>query len=309
VFGKVYERSLHFEAKAIKRSYMLGTLHSGWYDDLISLVESAQRRLVIAAPFITNEGAQLVSRAVGPSLRASGRIEILTDLSPVHVAQGSLVPAAVLSLYQSAVGSFLWHIPRLHAKVYIADDTRAIVTSANLTAGAFYRNLEYGLQVDDQAVVASIQSHFDDFRAAGTPVALDDLLAYAQIATQVCAATERQSQNVDPRLKQALQTLLGDADEHLIRLRLRGGAVHGVFAKTIHYLLLKYGPLPTTRLHALIKALHPDLCDDSVDRVIDGEHYGKKWKHAVRTAQQQLKRNGVVEFRQPLWRIISRGRP
>ncbi len=92
----------------------------------------------------------------------------------------------------------------------------------------------------------------------------------------------------------------------MIRLRLAGGAVHTVFAKTIHYLLTKYGAMPTTQLHTLIQELHPDLCDDTIDRVIDGKHYGKKWKHAVRTAQQQLKSAEVIEYASPVWRLSSK---
>jgi hypothetical protein len=61
--------------------------------------------------------------------------------------------------------------------------------------------------------------------------------------------------------------------------------------------------MTTEDIHPLIKAIHPDLCDDSVDRVIDGKRFGKKWKHAVRTAQQQLKKRGVVRYDDGLWRF------
>jgi hypothetical protein len=45
------------------------------------------------------------------------------------------------------------------------------------------------------------------------------------------------------------------------------------------------------------------LCDDEVDRVIDGRHFGKKWKHAVRTAQQHLRRKGLIALEGELWRL------
>jgi hypothetical protein len=32
--------------------------------------------------------------------------------------------------------------------------------------------------------------------------------------------------------------------------------------------------MPTVELHKFIQELHPDLCDDSVDRVFDGENFG-----------------------------------
>lgn len=284
---------------------MASTLHRGWHNELASLVEAAESRLVIVAPFISQDGAAFLTQRIKPLLRSTGRIEILTDLSPAHVSDGSLQPQAVINLFKSTTQAILWHVPRLHAKVYIADDRRAIVTSGNLTAAAFYRNAEYGAKFDDRESVTTIQSHFDDFRAAGTTVALDDLLKYAGVAEQVRSTTVRQQNAVDPRLKQALQSALSEAEDQLIRLRLAGGAVHTVFAKTIQYLLAKYGPMQTPQLHHYIQLLHPDLCDDAVDRVINGEHFGKKWKHAVRTAQQQLKRVGIAEYVEPVWRLTS----
>jgi len=47
--------------------------------------------------------------------------------------------------------------------------------------------------------------------------------------------------------------------------------------------------MSTQELHPRISAIHPDLCDDSIDRIINGKHFGKKWKHAVRSAQQYLR--------------------
>lgn len=80
--------------------------------------------------------------------------------------------------------------------------------------------------------------------------------------------------------------------------------MHTVFAKTIEYLLRRHGALSTVQMHPLIQRLHPDLCDDSVDRVIDGKHYGKKWKHAVRTAQQQLKKTETISLSDGLWTLL-----
>lgn len=89
-----------------------------------------------------------------------------------------------------------------------------------------------------------------------------------------------------------------------MRLRLAGGAVHTVFARTIEYLLRRHGPMSTKQIHPLIASIPPDLCDDSVDRVIDGKRFGKKWKHAVRTAQQQLKKKGLIEYVDGAWRLV-----
>ena len=51
--------------------------------------------------------------------------------------------------------------------------------------------------------------------------------------------------------------------------------------------------MTTADLHGHICQIHPDLCDDE-NRIIEGENFGRKWKHAVRTAQQHLKRRSEI---------------
>jgi hypothetical protein len=89
-----------------------------------------------------------------------------------------------------------------------------------------------------------------------------------------------------------------------MKARLAEGSLHAVFEKTIAYLLQKNGPLPTTTINNLIQEIHPDLCNDSVDRIINGVRFGKKWKHAVRTAQQHLKKKRLAELINGKWRLI-----
>jgi hypothetical protein len=95
------------------------------------------------------------------------------------------------------------------------------------------------------------------------------------------------------------------AEDELVRYRLQGGSVTSVFERTTSYLLRRNGPLSTRELHPLIQQIHPDLCDDTVDRVIDGVHFGKRWKHWVRTAQHHLKSRGEIELHEGKWRLRS----
>ena len=47
---------------------------------------------------------------------------------------------------------------------------------------------------------------------------------------------------------------------------------------------------------------------DGVDRVIYGVHFGKKWKHHVRNAQQQLARQGrIVRQDDGRWTLTGSG--
>jgi len=92
------------------------------------------------------------------------------------------------------------------------------------------------------------------------------------------------------------------ADHEILRVRAAGRAPHSIFADAIQH-FLRRRPASTEELHQWVQAVHPDLCDDTVDRVIDGKHFGKKWKHAVRTAQQYLKRQGLVALRGRQWHL------
>ena len=61
--------------------------------------------------------------------------------------------------------------------------------------------------------------------------------------------------------------------------------------------------MPTVEINRAIKRIHPDLCDDTIDRVIDGQHFGKKWKHGVRTAQVFLRRRGDIQREGGKWQL------
>ena len=247
---------------------------------------------------------EFVLDRLSAEMRARGRISLVTDLSPAHVCDGSLEPAALRSLYDAVPSAGLWHVPRLHAKVYVADSSHAIVTSGNLTAGGLFRNLEFGVGILDQRHVQGILSTFDLYRATGVGVSRDQLVKFEVEAARVRSAFQSQQGSVSQDATSAFRQILQEAEDDLLRLRLAGGAVHAVFGRSIAYLLERNGPMPTIEIHRLIQELHPDLCDDAVDRVIDGQSFGKKWKHAVRTAQQVLKQKGAVSYKDGLWSSI-----
>ena len=72
--------------------------------------------------------------------------------------------------------------------------------------------------------------------------------------------------------------------------------------RTILY-LLRDGPMATTEIHSHIQNIHPDLCDDDIDRVINGIHHGKRWKHLVRAAQKHLKDREMIDRSGRKWHL------
>ncbi len=116
------------------------------------------------------------------------------------------------------------------------------------------------------------------------------------IAKELKAAHQRAEKSISAKHKAAFAERVDATKLELLKAHAKGKTTHGIFCDTIRYLFEQHGPLSTAALHPSIQQLQPDLCDDSIDRVIDGVHFGKKWKHYVRNSQQALKRQGAVAY-------------
>lgn len=273
-------------------------------DRLARLFRRARRDVLISSPFVQSAGVDMAINNLAPQFRARGRLCFLTDLSPRNICQAATDPSALLMLCECVRDSTVRHLPSLHAKVYLADSELTIVTSANLTAGGLFRNYEYGIEVSERSVVSRIRSDIEEYGALGARVGAHELAAYCSLAEELRTLFRNSVNSVSKKIARRFEQRLREAEDELVGLQLCGGPVHTVFEKTVLYVLRRHGPLTTNELHPIIAAIHPDLCDDDVDRVINGVHFGKKWKHAVRTAQQQLKRKELVKFHGKLWTAV-----
>ena len=70
-------------------------------------------------------------------------------------------------------------LSNLHAKVFVADETAAIVTSGNLTRSALDRNLEYGVLLREPDLVRAVRGHMLSFERLGSQV---DATTLAELA-------------------------------------------------------------------------------------------------------------------------------
>jgi hypothetical protein len=195
-------------------------------------------------------------------------------------------------------------LPSIHAKVYVADDKLAIVTSANMTNSGLLTNYEYGVKVVGADLVRKVKQDITQYALLGTRITQPNLEVLSQVSSELNRVRANAEKTIRRGLRQEFDRRVRDFDTQIIRARAAGRAPHTIFAEAILYLLARR-PMSTVELHTLVQSIHPDLCDDSVDRVIDGEHFGRKWKHAVRTAQQHLKRRGKIELRHGCWHLTG----
>lgn len=146
-----------------------------WNRNLIQLVRSVERDLVICTPFVSADGIAAILDNTPPAFSQAGRITFLTNLSVSNVASLVTDPRSLKNLHERYAQTAVHHLPGLHAKVYIADGARAIVTSGNLTAGGLYRNLEYGIELCEESLVKRIRHELLDFLQLGVLVPAEEL--------------------------------------------------------------------------------------------------------------------------------------
>ena len=278
-------------------------LVSPWRGTFDEFARSITQSALIVSPYITAEPLQQMSRYLQP--RKSPKIEILTDLAVDSMLQGSISPQALVDFWNTIPSTAIRHLPGLHAKVYVADEREAIITSANFTHGGLVANYEYGIQISDPPVVRQIVDDLEGYATLGAEVSLFELTQFADIAAQLRRQHSQVLASARRSLQDAFQERVSAAQETLLELRAKSSqSANAIFSRTILY-LLKRGPLSTKQLHPMIQRIHPDLCDDSIDRVIQGVRFGKRWKHLVRNAQQSLKQQGLLHFNGREWSLTT----
>jgi len=259
------------------------------------LVDSLESSCIICSPYITLGPTQRLIAAIRQKrLEQSLVLTVVTDLSVGTLLQGATDVTALQQMMESIRNTQIVYLPRVHAKVYISGDSLAIVTSANLTDGGLTGNMEYGVALSESSLVRKVRSDVEDYARLGGQVTLPRLMKLRERIAELRVAVEAEQRSISSKLRSASQELERETEDDLLRVRIHDRSINAIFAETILYLLGRC-PMTTVELHGQIRDIHPDLCDDRFDRVIDGQHFGKLWKHQVRTAQQHLKgRDGIV---------------
>ena len=137
----------------------------------------------------------------------------------------------------------------------------------------------------------------------GTEVTISELEKITEIAQTLQKKYKSALHTAEHLASKEFQEELETAREDLLNLRAKSGeSENAIFARTVLY-VLRQGPLSTREMHPIIEGLQPDLCDDSIYRVINGVRHGRRWKHMVRRSQQHLRDRGLIEYVNGKWRL------
>lgn len=119
--------------------------------ELAKLADSATTSLKITSPFITFKGIQYITNSnVIP--------KIITKVTASNLSSFALEGKALKHLL--VLGAQIKSIPNLHAKVYLVDDNKGIITSSNLTASGFSKNVELGIYFENETQLFEATDRF-----------------------------------------------------------------------------------------------------------------------------------------------------
>ena len=275
-----------------------------WKDEFINILSRTKKEIFISSPFINVAGVEILSNSI--QTKSSINIFLLTNLTIQNIINRSNEPSALLELYKLFNQVKISSLGKLHAKIYIVDNEIGIITSANLTRGGLINNFEYGVLIDDKNVVSTIKNDMLKYFSFGN-IFDKNLLEKINEESKKLYKIKYETDNFakDTRLAQLLKKAAETIDYEILKNRIKSRTINAIFSDTIIFILKKRGSLSTSNLHPLIQSTHPDICDDSIDRVIEGQHFGKKWKHLVRSAQQSLKRKRLIYLKDGRWCLIN----
>lgn len=147
-----------------------------WEDLLDELVGAAREHLILVAPFIKKHPLRRISKLLSELPSGSRpQITILTNLDWNSLLQDTLEISALVEFVEQVQTVSVYSLSSLHAKIYLADQNKAIVTSANLTLRGLRSNTEYGVIIRDLDMVNRIHQDVDSFLANSQLISYEEL--------------------------------------------------------------------------------------------------------------------------------------
>ncbi len=130
-------------------------LTNPWKQDFLNLVENAHYSIKITAPFVKEN----ICKELFNVKNKSTTFELITSFKLSNAFSGSLDLSGLEYILNNQ--GIVKNYPRLHSKIYLFDDKKAVITSGNLTNGGLSSNYEYGIFIDEEKLIADISADFN----------------------------------------------------------------------------------------------------------------------------------------------------
>ena len=130
-------------------------LTTPWKDEFLELVHQSKKSIKITSPFVKQN---ICDELINAKAKSS-KVELITSFKLMSIYSGSLDISAIESIIDN--NGTVKNFPKLHSKIYLFDESKAIITSGNLTYGGLLKNYEYGIYLDDKSIVQKITNDFE----------------------------------------------------------------------------------------------------------------------------------------------------
>lgn len=192
-------------------------------------------------------------------------------------------------------------LPRLHAKVYIFDGKYAVVGSSNLTPSGLEFNYEYNVGLSDKRCVRNIVSDMSDYSTLGSKIKKEKLDELPVVVTDLMREHQKAVNSTSQETKRKFKEIVKGADIKFIEAFVGSKSAYSIFKEMVIYCLMKES-LSTKDLHVKVQQMLPEFCTNG-ELVINGQRFGKRWKHQIRTVLNDLRRKDEIAAENKTWRL------
>ena len=185
---------------------------------LEKLFDCASQELLVASPYIkTREAEWVCNRLAKNGHDKTIRLRLLTDVRSSNVLGGSLDMAALRVLNTELSHCEIINLPRLHAKVYVADEAFAVITSANLTPSGLDSNLEYGVGITDPATIRGVRRDLQLYATLGNLLSGETIFELEKVSDGLRAEYQAIERSSEKNLRRKFNETLRQVDTQFLR--------------------------------------------------------------------------------------------
>ena len=124
-------------------------------DVFYNLVSNCNNEMILCAPYIKDEAVAAILK----KKQSNAKLTVITSSNISNFIQKSTDLSAIKKLLEN--NARVLNYQDLHAKIYLFDYIKALITSANLSHNGMYHNYEFGVLIDDDKI--AIDKITDDF--------------------------------------------------------------------------------------------------------------------------------------------------
>ena len=159
---------------------MIELLTSNHFDKIMDLFDGTQKEIKIISPFLSMSMAEKLCKVVSEK---NIKCTFITRIYIQDMLEKANSLDAIELMMKSGIKVYAEKF--LHTKLYLFDDTEAIVGSANFTCGGFKSNVELSLLLSEETeVITELHSYFDSMiqllESADNGLVTDELLSDAK---------------------------------------------------------------------------------------------------------------------------------